>query len=173
MSRLPRISGREVVKALRKIGFEFDHQRGSHIVLRHTAPPHRRLTVPDHSEVAIGTLRAIIRQAGLTVEKFVCSDLGSAAFFGVARAVVHLIQGLPPVWPKRRRRQPRALLPVTSLQNPNHCRRGTGGPRPRCSLDQGRWLLRQGPWPPRGPRNLSFVVPLESNSSPLMKQGCF
>jgi predicted RNA binding protein YcfA (HicA-like mRNA interferase family) len=68
---MPCVSGREVVKALGKIGFAFDHQRGSHIVLRHTAPPHRRLTVPDHPEVAKGTLRAIIRQAGLTVDEFI------------------------------------------------------------------------------------------------------
>ncbi len=70
MSGLPRVSGREVVRALRKTGYERDRQRGSHIVLRQTAPPHRRITVPDHKEVAKGTLRAIIRQAGLTVDEF-------------------------------------------------------------------------------------------------------
>ncbi|MDQ3754111.1 MAG: type II toxin-antitoxin system HicA family toxin [Acidobacteriota bacterium] len=70
MSVLPRISGREVVKALRQIGYEQDRQRGSHIVLRQTVAPHRRITVPDHTEVAKGTLRAIIRQAGLSVEEF-------------------------------------------------------------------------------------------------------
>ncbi len=70
MSQLPILSGRQVVKALRKIGYEFDHQRGSHIVLRQTDPPHRRLTVPDHDEVAKGTLRAVVRQAGLTVDEF-------------------------------------------------------------------------------------------------------
>lgn len=70
MSALPRVSGREVVRALRKIGYERDRQRGSHIVLRQTAPPQRRITVPDHREVAKGTLRAIIRQAGLTVDEF-------------------------------------------------------------------------------------------------------
>ena len=70
MSHLPVLSGRQVVKALRKIGYEFDHQRGSHIVLRRTNPPHRRLTVPDHDEVAKGTLRAILRQVGLTVDEF-------------------------------------------------------------------------------------------------------
>jgi len=70
VSELPRISGREVVKALRKIGYEQDRQRGSHIVLRQTVHPHRRITVPDHNEVAKGTLRAIIREAGLTVEEF-------------------------------------------------------------------------------------------------------
>jgi predicted RNA binding protein YcfA (HicA-like mRNA interferase family) len=70
LTRLPRISGRKVVKALRKIGYEFDYQQSSHIVLRHVNPPHRRITVPDHDEVAKGTLRAIIRQVGLTVQEF-------------------------------------------------------------------------------------------------------
>lgn len=70
MSSLPVVSGREVVKALEKIGYGFDRQRGSHMILRQQDPPHRRLTVPDHKEVAKGTLRTIIRQAGLTVEEF-------------------------------------------------------------------------------------------------------
>lgn len=70
MSGLPCISGREVVKALRKIGYEQDRQRGSHIVLRQTAHPHRRLVVPDHREVARGTLRAIVRDVGLTIDEF-------------------------------------------------------------------------------------------------------
>lgn len=70
MSALPRVSGREVVKALQKAGYEKDRQRGSHIVLRHTTPPHRRITIPDHREVTKGMLRAIIRQAGLTVDEF-------------------------------------------------------------------------------------------------------
>ncbi len=70
MSGLPVVSGREVVKALEKIGYVFDRQRGSHIILRQQNAPHRRLTVLDHKEVAKGTLRAIIRQAGLTVEEF-------------------------------------------------------------------------------------------------------
>jgi predicted RNA binding protein YcfA (HicA-like mRNA interferase family) len=70
VSELPRISGREVVQALKKIGYEQDRQRGSHMILRQTDSPHRRLTVPDHKEVAKGTLRAIIREAGLTVAEF-------------------------------------------------------------------------------------------------------
>jgi len=70
VSSLPVVSGREVVKALDKIGYVLDHQRGSHMILRQQDPPHRRLTVPDHKEVAKGTLRAIIRQAGLTVDEF-------------------------------------------------------------------------------------------------------
>ncbi len=70
MSSLPRLSGRQAVAALRKFGYEVDRQRGSHIVMRHERPPYRRLVVPDHKELAKGTLRAIIRQAGLTVEEF-------------------------------------------------------------------------------------------------------
>lgn len=38
--------------------------------MRQTVYPHRRITVPDHDEVAKGTLRAILREAGLTVEEF-------------------------------------------------------------------------------------------------------
>ena len=71
MSKLPVVSGLEVVKALSKIGYEVDHQTGSHIILRHREYPYRRITVPLHREIAKGTLRAIIRQAGLTVEEFV------------------------------------------------------------------------------------------------------
>jgi len=68
--RLPVVSGVDVVKALAEIGCEVDHQTGSHMILRHKEPPHRRLTVPMHHELAKGTLRAIIRHAGLTVEEF-------------------------------------------------------------------------------------------------------
>jgi predicted RNA binding protein YcfA (HicA-like mRNA interferase family) len=69
--KLPVVSGREVVKALAKIGYDVDHQTGSHMILRQKEPPHRRLTVPNHPELAKGTLRAIIRQTGLTVEEFI------------------------------------------------------------------------------------------------------
>ena len=70
MTALPVVSGREVVKALAKIGYVLDRQRGSHMILRQQDPPHRRLTVPDHKEVAKGTLRTIIRQTGLAAEEF-------------------------------------------------------------------------------------------------------
>lgn len=70
MSKLPVVSGKEACRILRKMGYSIDHQTGSHIILRNENPPYRRLTVPDHQEVAKGTLRAIIRQAGLTVEEF-------------------------------------------------------------------------------------------------------
>ncbi len=70
MPKLPVISGIKVVKALSKVGYEVDHQIGSHIILRHKEEPHRRLTVPNHDEIAKGTLLAIIRQSGLTREEF-------------------------------------------------------------------------------------------------------
>jgi predicted RNA binding protein YcfA (HicA-like mRNA interferase family) len=70
LSQIPRISGRETVKALKKLGYEFDRQRGSHIILRQNEYPFRRIVVPDHKEVAKGTLRGIIKQVGLTVDEF-------------------------------------------------------------------------------------------------------
>ena len=70
MNTLPQISGREVVSALLKVGYEKDRQKGSHIVLRKVMYPHRRIVVPDHREIAKSTLRKIIKQAGLTVEEF-------------------------------------------------------------------------------------------------------
>ena len=69
MSGLPRISGRECVRALARIGFYTRRQRGSHIILRRDEP-FGQLVVPDHRELDRGTLRAIIRQAGLGVEEF-------------------------------------------------------------------------------------------------------
>jgi predicted RNA binding protein YcfA (HicA-like mRNA interferase family) len=63
------VSGRELVRALEKVGYVTDRQKGSHIVLRHTEPPFRRVTVPDHKELAKGTLRAILREVGLTPDE--------------------------------------------------------------------------------------------------------
>ena len=72
MSGLPVVSGREVVVALQKIGYEVVRQRGSHIRMRHPTDPDRRpVTVPDHRELRVGTLRAILRDAGLSVEEFI------------------------------------------------------------------------------------------------------
>ncbi len=69
MPRLPRVSPAEVAKALGKAGFERDHQKGSHLTLRH--PDGRRTVVPMHTGVVpLGTLHDIIKQAGLTVEEF-------------------------------------------------------------------------------------------------------
>jgi predicted RNA binding protein YcfA (HicA-like mRNA interferase family) len=70
MSKLPRLSGKECVKALGRIGFYLKRQEGSHLILRRD-DPFAQTVVPDHQELDRGTLRAIIRQAGLTVEEFV------------------------------------------------------------------------------------------------------
>ncbi len=69
-SLLPIVSGRDAVKAFEKLGYVFDRQNGSHIILRQYTSPFRRLTIPDHKTIAKGTLRGIIKQAGLTVEEF-------------------------------------------------------------------------------------------------------
>lgn len=69
MSKLPRISGRECVKALSKVGFYLKRQEGSHMILRRD-DPFAQVVVPDHKELDRGTLRAIIRQAGLSVDEF-------------------------------------------------------------------------------------------------------
>jgi predicted RNA binding protein YcfA (HicA-like mRNA interferase family) len=58
------------VRAFAKIGYREDRQASSHIILRHLDPPHRRLTVPDHKDLAKGTLRSLIREAGITVKEF-------------------------------------------------------------------------------------------------------
>lgn len=71
MSRLPVVSGQDALKAFQKIGYELDHQTGSHMILRNTQSPFRRLTIPNHREIAKGTLRSLIREAGLTVDQFV------------------------------------------------------------------------------------------------------
>ena len=71
MPRLPVVAGRELVRAFEKLGYVLDRQKGSHMVLREAAPPHRRLVIPDHKEIAKGTLRAILRQAGVNVEELV------------------------------------------------------------------------------------------------------
>lgn len=68
MSKLPRISGRECVKALEKVGFYLKRQEGSHMILRKDHP-FTQVVVPDHKELDRGTLRAIIRDAGLSLDE--------------------------------------------------------------------------------------------------------
>jgi predicted RNA binding protein YcfA (HicA-like mRNA interferase family) len=68
-SNLPRISGRECLKALEKIGFVFIRQTGSHIISRRR-DPHCQLSIPDHKELDRETLRSLIRQVDISVEEF-------------------------------------------------------------------------------------------------------
>ncbi len=69
MRKLPHLSGRQAIAALKKAGFSVIRQTGSHIVLK-KSDPFAQLVVPDHKELDRGTLRAIIRQADLSVDEF-------------------------------------------------------------------------------------------------------
>ncbi len=60
-------SGKEVTKGLRRIGYYIDHQTGSHIFM-HNPSENKSVIVPNHKELKIGTLKSILKKAGLTVE---------------------------------------------------------------------------------------------------------
>ena len=65
MPKLKGLSGKEVIKILSSLGFEVASRKGSHVKLRRVLPDNSKqtLTVPDHSELDTGTLRAIYRQS--------------------------------------------------------------------------------------------------------------
>jgi len=67
MPKLPRISGRECVSALQKLGFSVARQKGSHIVMRRGSSG---CVVPNHKEIRVGTLSGILKQAGISAEEF-------------------------------------------------------------------------------------------------------
>ena len=67
MPPLPVVSGADMVRALTRAGFVEVSRRGSHVKMRH--PDGRTAIVPMHREIAPGTLRSILRQAGLTVDQ--------------------------------------------------------------------------------------------------------
>lgn len=69
-ARLPVISGREAARVFEKLGWHFLRQRGSHRIYGKPDVP-ANLSIPDHQELTKGTLRSLIRTAGLTVEQFV------------------------------------------------------------------------------------------------------
>jgi predicted RNA binding protein YcfA (HicA-like mRNA interferase family) len=69
-SALPVLSGREVVRVFESFGWEFARQSASHMILVKEGEV-ATLSIPDHREVAKGTLRSLIRTAGLTVNEFV------------------------------------------------------------------------------------------------------
>jgi len=69
MTKLPTdLSGKELIRILTRLGFTVQRQRGSHIVLRRESP-FTRVTVPDHKNLRVGTLRTILNQANLSVEQ--------------------------------------------------------------------------------------------------------
>ncbi|WP_200348868.1 type II toxin-antitoxin system HicA family toxin [Halochromatium glycolicum] len=69
MPPMPRLSGREVVRVFERFGWNVARQKGSHIILVKDDSI-ATLSVPDHKEVARGTLRTLIRASGLTVSEF-------------------------------------------------------------------------------------------------------
>jgi predicted RNA binding protein YcfA (HicA-like mRNA interferase family) len=72
MPPLPVLSGSDVVRKLQRLGWVFVRQAGSHMIL---VKPNSlvSLSIPNHREVAKGTLRSIIRAANLTVDEFIAS----------------------------------------------------------------------------------------------------
>ena len=114
MSRWPVCSGADAVKAFRQLGYELDHQTGSHIIGRH--PSQRRLTVSNHRELAKGTWRALICEAGLTMA--VHGNFGT----GRARCSVRAVVVNPHAW------------------------MGNGGGQRTDRLDGRRFLSRQRGW---------------------------
>jgi len=71
MPKLRRVSGKEAIRALERLGFERVRQRGSHVVLKKQTPEGAvGCVVPLHRELAIGTLRGILRQARITPDEF-------------------------------------------------------------------------------------------------------
>jgi predicted RNA binding protein YcfA (HicA-like mRNA interferase family) len=69
MPALPLLSGRKAVRVFEKLGWQVARQRGSHIIMVKDGEM-TTLSVPDHKEVAKGTLRSLIRSAGITVDEF-------------------------------------------------------------------------------------------------------
>lgn len=69
MGKPPVVSGPDLVKVFQRIGYEVNHQSGSHIIVRRVQAPHRHASIPNHKELAKGTLRGLLRDAGLTVEE--------------------------------------------------------------------------------------------------------
>jgi predicted RNA binding protein YcfA (HicA-like mRNA interferase family) len=61
-------SGNQIVKALRRLGFVIDHQRGSHIFM-HNLERNISVIVPNHKEVKKGTLNSIIKKAGINIDE--------------------------------------------------------------------------------------------------------
>jgi len=70
MAQLPNLNGKEVVRTFENLGWQVSRQSGSHIVLTKDGEM-ASLSVPNHKEVAKGTLRSLIRAANLTIDEFV------------------------------------------------------------------------------------------------------
>ena len=70
--KLPRVSGEQAIRTLKRLGFVQMRQRGSHVILKkQTSEGEIGCVVPMHHELAVGTLRSILRQASVTPEEFI------------------------------------------------------------------------------------------------------
>ncbi len=69
MGTLANTSGKQAITAFTRKGWEVDRQKGSHVILKKTGS-RLRLSIPNHKELDRGLLRALIRDAGLTVDEF-------------------------------------------------------------------------------------------------------
>ncbi len=70
MSKLPQLSGPDVVRVLQKLGFTVRRQHGSHIIMRR-GDPYAQTVVPNHRQIDRGTLRAILRQTEITADELI------------------------------------------------------------------------------------------------------
>jgi predicted RNA binding protein YcfA (HicA-like mRNA interferase family) len=74
MPKLPIVSGKEAVKALTRLGFSVDRQRGSHVIMKKTTPQGEiGCVIPMHKEVASGTLRSALKMADVSIEEFIAN----------------------------------------------------------------------------------------------------
>jgi predicted RNA binding protein YcfA (HicA-like mRNA interferase family) len=72
MPELPHLSGKEIVRTLERLGFVQVRQRGSHVIMKKsTAEGDVGCVVPLHGEVAVGTLRSILKQAKTSADEFI------------------------------------------------------------------------------------------------------
>lgn len=74
MPKLPRVSGDETIRALERLGFVLARQRGSHAIMKKVLDDRAvGCAVPRHKELAVGTLRGILKQADVSIEDFVAA----------------------------------------------------------------------------------------------------
>ena len=73
MPELPRISGDEAIKIFKKLGFYQARQKGSHVVMRRGD---KGCVIPRHKELALGTLKSAIKQAGISMDEFIAAYEG-------------------------------------------------------------------------------------------------
>ena len=71
MNKLPQISAKELIKALRKVGFVVVSQRGSHIKLRKLHPIRKTIIIPNHKIIRPGTLNNILKIAEVSRQELV------------------------------------------------------------------------------------------------------